>query len=132
MTPWTGQVGWRMTRESAAERWYRFAAGPAAPVARWQQTAREVLQAGGSYALASQSQAWWADGASGASGPESVDMPATVLWGEADRSHRTAGTDPEQVLELLPQGQLVRVPAAGHFVDTEDVMTTAEHLRQLL
>jgi pimeloyl-ACP methyl ester carboxylesterase len=127
--PWTGQVGWRVTRGSATESWYRFAAGPDAPVDRWQQTGREVLRAGASYALASQLQAWWG---ADASGPGPVDLPATVLWGEADRSHRRAGTDPEGVLELLPRGAVVRVPGAGHFVDTEDVATTADQFRRLL
>lgn len=127
--PWTGQVGWRMTRETAAEGWYRLAAGPDAPLDRWQQTARELLQAGATYALASQLQTWWGeDGA----GPEPVDLPATVLWGEADRSHRAAGTDPDGVLELLPRGTVVRVPGAGHFVETEDVATTADEVRRLL
>ena len=91
-------------------------------------TAGEVGQAGGSYALASQAQSWWT---ASATGPPPVDLPATVLWGEADRSHLKASTDPEQVLDLLPQGRLARVPAAGHFVDTEDVATTARHLRLL-
>lgn len=59
-----------------------------------------------------------------------VDPPATVLWGNADRSHRKADT--EHVLELLPQGRLVRVPAAGQFVDTEAATTTVQQLRQLL
>jgi len=54
-----------------------------------------------------------------------------VLWGEADRSHLKAGTDPEQALNLLLQGRIVRMPTAGHFVDTEDVATTARHLRLL-
>jgi len=127
--PWTGQVGWRLARRAATDGWYRFAAGPDAPVDHWQQTAREVHQAGGSYALASQLQAWWGDGGEG---PGPVDLPATVLWGEADRSHRAAGTDPEGVLELLPQGALVRVPGAGHFVETEDAGTTADQFRRLL
>ena len=126
--PWQGQVGWRMAREDATQSWYHFAAGPGAPLSRWQQTAREVGQAGGSYALASQAQSWWA---ASATGPPPVDLPATVLWGEADRSHLKAGTDPEQALNLLPQGRIVRMPTAGHFVDTEDVATTARHLRPL-
>jgi len=87
------------------------------------------LDAGGSYALATQSQSWWAEDVGG---PAPVDLPATVLWGDADRSHRKAGTDPEHVLELLPQGRLVRVPAAGHFIDTEAVTTTVQQLHQLL
>ncbi len=98
-----------------------------APVTSWQRTARDVLDAVGSYALATQSQSWWAEEVSG---PAPVDLPATVLWGDADRSHRKAGT--EHVLELLPQGRLVRVPAAGPFVDTEAVTTTVQQLRQLL
>jgi len=47
--------------------------------------------------------------------------------------YRKAGTRPEQVLELLPQGRIVAVPTAGHFVDTEAVTTTTtEELLQLL
>lgn len=127
--PWEGQVSWRASRDAAVDGWYRFAAGPDAPLARWQQIARDVLAAGGSYALASQVQSWWSPGAPR---PEPVDLPATVLWGDADRSHRKAGTDPEQVLGLVPAGQLVHVPTGGHFVDTEDVATTAAHVRALL
>lgn len=127
--PWEGQVGWRLVREPASQRWYRYAAGSSAPVSQWQEQARSALRAGASYALASQAQAWWGRGAPAL---EPVHLPAAVLWGEADRSHQRAGTDPEQVLELLPQGRVVRVPGAGHFVDTEAPGTTAEQLRRLL
>lgn len=127
--PWEGQAGWRLVREPASEWWYRYAAGPSAPVSRWQEQARSALQAGSSYALASQAQTWWGQDAPAL---EPVDLPAVLLWGEADRSHVKAGTDPEQLLELLPQGRVVRVPGAGHFVDTEDPGTTAEQTRRLL
>jgi len=72
------QVGWRQNQRAALDSWYRYAAGPAAPVERWQQTAQDVLDAGGSYALASQSQTWWADGVSP---PPPVDLPGAVLLG---------------------------------------------------
>jgi pimeloyl-ACP methyl ester carboxylesterase len=127
--PWEGQVGWRLVREQAADGWYRYAAGPGAPVERWARVARDGLQAGASYALASQVQTWWTQDP-----PElpPVHLPAVVLWGEADRSHTKAGTDPEQLLDLLPQGRVVRVPDAGHFVDTEDPATAADQLRRLV
>ena len=116
--PWQGQAGWRLGREHLAVRsWYGFAAGPDAPLEDWRATAAAVLAGGGTYALASQAQTWWADGADVA--PPVVDLPAVLLWGGADRSHRAAGTDPEQLRDLLPRLEVRHVDSAGHFVDTE-------------
>lgn len=62
-----------------------------------------------------------------------VSIPV-VLWGEADRSHRKAGTDPDTALELVPQGHVVRLSNVGHFADTEDVTVTVtvKHIHRLL
>lgn len=127
--PWEGQARWRCNRQAMAAGWYRFAAGPGAPLAAWGDNADQALRAGASYALASQAQRWWTDDTGG---PDPVDLPATVLWGEADRSHRKAGTNPDAVLDLLPNGRVVRLPNVGHFADTEDVTATADALHDLL
>lgn len=127
--PWEGQARWRLNRHAMATSWYRFAAGRAAPLDRWQDNARQALDTGASYALASHAQRWWIDDIDG---PGPVALPAVVLWGEADRSHRKAGTNPDDVLDLLPHGRVVRLPAVGHFADTEDVEATADALLDLL
>ncbi len=114
--PWAGQARWRLRRQRlAVETWYPAVAGPAAPVAAWQETATEVLAAPSTYALASMLQEW--------SGPEpdlrGVTCPAAVLWGEADPSHGLTGSDPRGLLRYVPDARFTALPRVGHFADLE-------------
>lgn len=114
--PWAGQARWRLGRERlAVDGWYPLAAGPSAPLASWQSTAREVLRAPSTYALASLLQAW------AGSTPEldGASCPATVLWGDSDRSHQQAGSDPRGLLAHLPNARFLALTGVGHFADVE-------------
>lgn len=56
-------------------------------------------------------------------------VPTTLIWGDADRSHQA--TDPHSIQTLLPQAEVIRLPGVGHFPDLEASTEFARILRQL-
>ena len=64
---------------------------------------------------------------------EGVAQPCTMLWGDADRSHRK--TDPSSLLACCPSARIVRSRGVGHFPDLEQPERFAalllEHLAAL-
>jgi pimeloyl-ACP methyl ester carboxylesterase len=77
--------------------------------------ADQALRAGAVFCLASLTQAWF-----GGAAPDlvPVDLPAVVLWGGADRTHRRSS--PGSASVYLPSGKVVVHPDAGHFPELED------------
>lgn len=49
---------------------------------------------------------------------DGVSIPVTLVWGDADRSHKP--TDPQSFLDHVPHAKLQRWSHVGHFPDLED------------
>lgn len=125
-TPLLGQAVMAAGPRQVARRWYRAALPrdhSAATAAALAVPADQALRAGAVFCLASLTQAWFGGVAPDLS---PVDLPAAVLWGAADRTHRYSAAD--SALVYLPGGQVKLDRAAGHFPDLEH----PDRLRELL
>lgn len=124
--PFTGQIGFHLTRERAAVDWWAaFAAGPDFDLAALQAEARTAIRHHCCYALASITQKWF-----GAAAPDlGVSQPVTAIWGLADRSH--VATDRLSIRSHAPHARVVEVERAGHFADLEAIATVRTELDRL-
>lgn len=117
--PLIGQMAWaqpEVRERLAIDGWYRAAAGPLTDIGSWRETARWAHDCGCSNALASQIQAWFSDDTS--ADVPTVECPAVILFGQADRTHTRS--DPSGLLRYLPAADVCLLPQAGHFPDLED------------
>jgi pimeloyl-ACP methyl ester carboxylesterase len=119
--PVVGQALNRAARYKLAHAWYGIAMPDKPERARFRATARHALDHGACFCLASVVQ-----GLSRAQRDElsGVQAPATLLWGDSDRSHKY--TKAESLLELLPQAQIHHRPDCGHFPELEQPRSYAE------
>ena len=119
--PVVGQLLNRAARRKLAHTWYGIAM-PAKPErALFRETADAALQQGACFCLAGVVQGLSrADGAALAG----VKQPATLLWGDSDRSHKY--TLPESLHELLPRAEIRTLSGCGHFPDLEQPRTYAD------
>jgi pimeloyl-ACP methyl ester carboxylesterase len=122
-TPVLGQLLVRAGRRRIADRWYRAALPRGAAPEPFVRPALAADDAGADYCLASALQAL-----RGVEAP-TAEVPATVLWGCADRTHRPS--DPERLRASLPRLQVRTVADAGHFPDLEAPEDFALELRRL-
>ena len=111
-TPFLGQTLVRAARAPLARSWYRAALPKGADAEPWIARTLEAYREGADYCLASALQSL---GEATPLAPTSV--PAVLLWGQADRTHRS--TDPEALRESLPQLRVERLEGIGHFPDLE-------------
>jgi pimeloyl-ACP methyl ester carboxylesterase len=107
-TPVLGQAVMAAGSRLVARRWYRAALPrgyPAHRSAAFAVPADQALRAGAVFCLASLTQAWFAGAA-----PDlvPVDLPAVVLWGGADRTHRHSS--PGSASVYLPSGRSWSTP----------------------
>lgn len=112
--PVVGQVLGRALRRRLAHGWYGIAVPTAPARERFRALAAQALADGACYCLAGVVQGLTRTGADGLYG---VTQPVTLLWGDADRSHRH--TRAESLLDVLPQAQIRHVHGCGHFPDLE-------------
>lgn len=114
--PVLGQALNFLTRRKVAHGWYSVALAHREDRAPFRQIADTSLQQGGCYCFAGVVQ-----GMSATRGEDpllrALDVPATLVWGAADRSHRH--TDPETLRAHLPQLRIVRYEDCGHFPELE-------------
>lgn len=112
-------------RRQIAHDWYKVALAQRDHRAAFQQTADTALAEGGCYCFASVVQ-----GMSACANDEPLlqplEIPATLLWGRADRSHRP--TDPASLRVHLPKLELIELEDVGHFPDLEAPARYAEVL----
>ena len=113
-TPVVGQVLMRVARRKFAHTWYGIAMSDKPQRAEFRNVAEHALTHGGCFCLAGVVQ--------GLSGMQEAQMsgvkaPVTLLWGDADRSHKH--TQAESLLKLLPQADVRHFPGCGHFPDLE-------------
>jgi pimeloyl-ACP methyl ester carboxylesterase len=116
-TPFLGQALLAAGSRHLAGRWYRAAlprGHSRAAEAAFSIPAERALRRGAVFCLASLTQAWF-----GPSGPDltPVHLPAVVLWGGADRTHRLSSA--QSALRYVPAGRVSIDPDAGHFPELE-------------
>ncbi len=129
--PQVGQLAWARPANRALmsiDHWYAAAAGPAANVPAWQETARWALHCGSCFALGSMIQNWF--------GEDDIAIPqwtgpAKILFGLADRTHAKCGSDTGGLLRYLPNADLHLLPGIGHFPELEDVAGFTAAIRAL-
>lgn len=112
--PWLGQALVALGRRRIVEGWYRVAVADPEQARRFARVALAPERRGEQYALASMFQQWAsADRAM----PPLEGLPALVVWGDADRTHRK--TDRRATLELAPHARYVELPGVGHSPELE-------------
>lgn len=112
-TPYLGQVLVRTMAKRLVRFWFRYATGRDTDHRPLSETATGVLSAGGRYPLASMLQRW-----RHALRDRPVQLPALVVWGAQDRSHRD--TDRNGSLKHVPDAEIATFAACGHFPELED------------
>jgi pimeloyl-ACP methyl ester carboxylesterase len=127
--PVLGQLINFFSRRKLARTWYRIALPRSTDRTPFDTPALAALDHGGCYCLAGVVQGM-------ASTPvdhpllQLRDTPVTLLWGEADFSHKY--TQPDSLLAHLPQAHILRFDAIGHFPDLEQPHAYAAVVREAL
>lgn len=125
--PVVGQILNRAARRKLAHVWYGIALPDKPERAQFRATAAQALDHGACFCLAGVVQGMSRARPDAFAG---VTTPATLLWGDSDRSHKH--TRAETLLELLPHAQIRHVPDCGHFPDLEQPQGYAELVLQTL
>jgi pimeloyl-ACP methyl ester carboxylesterase len=113
-TPLVGQVINRLARERLSQVWYSLALPDRETRPAFRAIARQALDQGACFCLASVAQGL---GQAQDAQLAGVRQPVTMLWGDADHSHRH--TRAESLQDLLPQAEVIHFPGCGHFPDLE-------------
>jgi pimeloyl-ACP methyl ester carboxylesterase len=120
-TPLAGQITMRLASRKFAHAWYGMAMNDAAKKSEFRAVADTALQRGACFCLADLVQ-----GLRGATHDQlaGVKQPTTLLWGDADRSHRDSRA--ESMLELIPHANITHCPECAHFPDLEQPQRYAQ------
>lgn len=121
--PGIGQAAMWLVRRRAADGWYDSALPRGVDRQPFRAIARRAFDHGACWCLASINQGLRREDVHALRG---VQVPGTLVWGAADRSHRH--TDPCSLRDLLPQAEILTFADAGHFPDLEQ----AERFARLL
>ncbi|MEM8535197.1 MAG: alpha/beta hydrolase [Chloroflexota bacterium] len=121
-TPYLGQILVRVGAKRLTQSWLRYATGKTTDHSVMSQKSTEVLEAGGSYPLATMLQLW-------SDGPRdhAIELPALIFWGQQDRSH--VPTERTSTLKHVPQGELIKFEHCGHFPELEDPVEFSNRAR---
>lgn len=119
--PVVGQLLNRVVRRKLAHTWYGMSMPDKPQRAAFRATADAALARGACFCLAGVVQGLSKADAAALSGAK---QPATLLWGDSDRSHKHSRA--ESLLELLPQAQVRHFADCGHFPDLEQPRAYAE------
>ena len=109
-----GQAVNRAARRKLAHAWYGIAMNDKAQRDAYRATAAAALDQGACFCLAGVVQGL---GRARLDALQGVTAPATLVWGDSDRSHKQ--TRAESLLELLPHARIEHRPDCGHFPDLE-------------
>ncbi|WP_052368271.1 alpha/beta fold hydrolase [Algiphilus aromaticivorans] len=127
-TPVLGQLLSFFSRRRIATGWYRVAVADREQQAVFSRTARTALRQGGCYCFAGVVQGMLATDAADPQLQPPPDLPVTMVWGKADRSHKR--TDPASLRAHCPQAEIVPIADAGHFPELEAPEAFAALLRR--
>ena len=120
-TPVVGQLLNRVARRKLAHTWYGMSMPDKPQRKEFRATADAALAAGACFCLAGVVQGLSRPANGALTG---ATQPATLLWGDADRSHKH--TRAESLHELLPQAEIRHVADCGHFPELERPRQYAE------
>lgn len=115
--PVVGQLLHFSQRRKVAEGWYHAALARREDRPRFKAIAATAFEHGACFCLPSVVQGMSAE----PEWPEllqGVQLPATLVWGATDRSHKPS--DPAGIQRHLPQAVVQVWPHCGHFPDLED------------
>lgn len=115
--PILGQLLGFSGRRRIARGWYRLAVADQAQCHAFDETAMQALHEGGCFCFAGVVQGMQVTDAHDPLLQPPADLPVTLVWGEADRSHRR--TDPDSLRAHCPQAEILRMPGVGHFPELE-------------
>lgn len=121
--PMAGQILNRAMRRKLAYTWYGMSMPDKPQRKEFRATAANALEHGACFCLAGVVQGL---GRAQAAELTGAKQPATLIWGDSDRSHKH--TRAESLLELLPQAQITHRPDCGHFPELEQPREYAAHL----
>lgn len=121
--PVAGQFSAWLFRRKAAHDWYGIALPRTTSPGPFQEKALDALSAGACFCLAGVVQGLARESTDSLCG---VATPCTMIWGAKDHSHKY--TDPMSLHQLVPQAEIVRFEACGHFPDIEAPERFAAHL----
>ncbi len=119
--PVVGQITMRLAKRKFAHAWYGMAMNDKTQRDEFRATADEALTHGGCFCLADVVQGLRKGTDAQLMG---VKQPATLIWGDSDRSHKH--TRAESLLELLPHARIKHSPGCGHFPDLEQPQNYVE------
>ena len=123
--PVVGQLVNRFARRKLAHTWYGMAMPDKPQRTEFRRTAAQALDHGACFCLAGVVQGL---SRADAAALEGVKAPASLLWGDSDRSHKH--TRAESLLELLPQARIRHLPDCGHFPELEQPQTYAAFIQE--
>lgn len=125
-TPVLGQLLLASAPSWVARKWYDVSLPESREAEAFARIGSEALSHGACFCLASGLQQLRA------SSPDlrPVGLPAMVLWGSADRTHRR--TDKSSSRACLPEARWHEFPSAGHFPELEDPEQFAALLQEFV
>lgn len=121
--PFLGQALMAAGARPIAKRWFEAALPRGADVRVYQSTADRALRDGACFCLAGVAQAFRRVNAAEL---RVENMPAMLVYGDRDRTHRT--TKFEELREHLPGVDFIRFEGCGHFPHLERAEAFAEHV----
>ena len=113
--PILGQLFLRAIRNKVSQLWYKNAFPKGYTHHPFAQETLRSFKQGARFSLASAFQSLLSQELP--ANEFTIQQPAVLVWGEKDRSHMK--TNPDKTMELLPNGELVRLKDCGHFPDIE-------------
>ena len=117
--PFLGQIAMRKLAPSRVGQWFELAVGNEELKQPFCECARETLDHGAGWALASAYQRYLR---AGASPLKQINQPTLVIWGALDRSHDHYA--PDRAKNFGPNTRLEVLRDVGHFPELEDPRQT--------
>lgn len=123
--PILGQLMVRFTARRIAGFWLKYATAKEFDAGPMQEVTDAALAKGGGYPLATMLQ-YWSKGVRDAG----LDVPALVVWGTQDRSHK--GTCTQSTCKHVPGAEVIEFPNCGHFTELEQPGEFARRVQPFL
>lgn len=112
--PVVGQIFSKLVRKRFATVWYPRALPKTTDSKPFLEKSLAALSAGSCFCLAGVVQGLRRENEDSF---KNIKTPCTMVWGGQDRSHKR--TDPNSLLALVPQAEIVTFDDCGHFPDIE-------------